>query len=521
MKSSLSPKHNLFDFIPLSISPIHRKFNKTFDPSKLRLLQSFGDRREICSPEDEDYITTLSFDRTGDYLSVGDRSGRLVFFKYVSNNLLENFEEDSVILEKSHNLKYKRISSKDFSSKGSFNPVEFEYLFDFQSHLQEFDYMKSEEIDQKINFIKWMHNNGPQLNVISANSKTIKLWKISSKISKKASLVLNSIRGVTKTSSKVWMDASYKNNFMESSIRNNIDTSVKGMEKSSIGSESEQLFKPSLKQEFFKLHKYAINSISLTQNDEFMLTSDDLKIYLWSLTNPNTPYNIINKTPFDMVDLSEVITCSSLSKKNDNLFLFGTSTGAINLGDMRIAGVCDRKCTQFKSKKIKNKETAFFTDILASISSCEFNPDENHIIGRDYLNLKIWDVRNTKEPLLTIPLQNEIKNHLCKLYENDGIFDKFKVSVNKNWEMAVSGMYNDSFHVLNLKTAENHQINILNNDEINVQKLLIGEDATGNGNDNVKNPKINFNNKILQCEFHPKKNCFALACLNCLYIFGA
>ena len=507
------------DFLPMTISPIHRTFKKTFDPSELRLLQSFGDRREKCSTEDEDYITALSFDRTGDYLSVGDRAGRLVFFKYVSNNPYDMFEEDSVI-DKPHNLKYKRISTKDFSPK-SLNPLEFEYLFDFQSHVKEFDYMKSEEIDQKISFIKWMHNNGPQLNVISSNNKTIKLWKITPKTNKKPNLILNSIRGTTKATSKVWMDASYKISPMESSSKG--DTSIRGiMEKSSNGSEGEPIYKSSLKQEFFKLHKYAINSISLTQNDEFMLTSDDLKIYLWSLHNPNTPYNIINKTPFDMDDLSEVITCSSLSKRNDNLFLFGTSTGTINLGDMRIRGVCDKNCTQFKSKKMKNKETAFFTDILASISSCEFNPDENHIIGRDYLNIKIWDVRNSKAPLLTIPLQNEIKNHLCKLYENEGIFDKFKVCFSKNWKMAVTGMYNDSFHVLNLKTAENHQINILDNDEIKVQKLLIEGGAVGNeiGNGNVKNTKINLNNKILQCEFHPKKNCFALACLNCLYIFG-
>ena len=466
-------------------SPEH-KIPVDYNAAQYRLLQSFGDRREYCSLDDEDYITALSFDKTGDFLSVGDRAGRLVFFKYVaSNNPYENFEEDSVI-DKPHNLKYKRISSKDFSPKARFNPIEYEYLFDFQSHLKEFDYMKSELIDQKINFINWMNNNGSQMNLVSSNSKSIKLWKVSEKYS----------RRLNKKPSNINMEESFPK----------------------ISVEYEPIYKSTLKQEFFKLHKYSINSISVAKNDEFMLTSDDLKIYLWSLGDPNKPYNIINKTPFDMDELSEVITCSTLSKKNDNVLLFGTSTGSLNLADMRIAGNCDKNCLEFKSKKTKGKEKTFFTDILASISSCQFSPNENLILGREYLDLKVWDIKNTKEPVLTIPLYSEIKNHLCKLYESEGIFDKFKVSISNKTKMALTGVYNDSFHLLNIENGENHQFHICNNDELNVKKLIDGGENIGNGK--TEKVALNLNNKILHSEFHPKKNCFALACLNCLYVFG-
>lgn len=276
-----------------------------------------------------------------------------------------------------------------------------------------------------------------------------------------------------------------------------------------------------MKQEFYKLHKYAINSISLTKNDEFMLTSDDLKINLWSLNNPDKPYNIINRTPFDMDELSEVITCSSLSSKNDNLLLFATSKGMANITDMRIAGVCDKNCLEFKSPKKKEKGTTFFGDILQSISNCVFTPDEEFIVARDYLSLKIWDIKNTKEPVKIYPICNEVKNHLCKLYENEGIFDKFRVSISKRNRMALTGSYNDSFHLIDLNSGSNHQFHIKSDDEVQVRELIGGGKEIENGSStNIKLREFNLKEKIMQLDFHPEKKCFALACMNCLYVFG-
>lgn len=479
-----------------SISPssfTHPRNKNIFEPYNFKLLQSFGDRREICYQEDEDFITSVGFDRTGDYLAVGDRAGRLVSFKYVLSSPYGNFEEDNINMEKSHNLKYKRISSREITSSYIYNPpIEYEYLYDFQSHFKEFDNLKSELIDQKINFIKWMHNNGSQMNLISSNSKTIKLWRISEKAAKKI------------------------NKFSENGSTSN---SPMLQSNSKMWLENETIYKPVLKQEFFKLHKYSINSISIAKNDEFMLTSDDLKIYLWSLNNPNKPYNIIDRTPFDMDELSEVITCSSLNKINDNLCLFATSKGIVNLTDMRIAGVCDKNCVEFKSSKHKEKDTTFFNDILQSISSCEFTGDGDFIVAREYLNLKIWDIKNTKEPIKIIPIFNQVKQYLCKLYENEGIFDRFKVSISKKGRMALTGSYDDRFHLINLNNGENYQFHILNNDEVTFKNLSGGGESLMNGSSiNLKD--FNLNNKVIQTEFHPDKKCFALACLNCLYIFG-
>ncbi|XP_054515991.1 serine/threonine-protein phosphatase 2A 55 kDa regulatory subunit B delta isoform isoform X6 [Pan troglodytes] len=49
----------------------------------------------------------------------------------------------------------------------------------FQSHEPEFDYLKSLEIEEKINKIRWLPQQNAAHFLLSTNDKTIKLWKIS------------------------------------------------------------------------------------------------------------------------------------------------------------------------------------------------------------------------------------------------------------------------------------------------------------------------------------------------------
>lgn len=49
----------------------------------------------------------------------------------------------------------------------------------FQSHEPEFDYLKSLEIEEKINKIRWLRRKNPAHFLLSTNDKTIKLWKVS------------------------------------------------------------------------------------------------------------------------------------------------------------------------------------------------------------------------------------------------------------------------------------------------------------------------------------------------------
>ena len=58
-------------------------------------------------------------------------------------------------------------------------PFEYRYLTEFQSHEPEFDYLKSLEIEEKINKVRWCNPSGGSRMLLSTNDKTIKLWKAS------------------------------------------------------------------------------------------------------------------------------------------------------------------------------------------------------------------------------------------------------------------------------------------------------------------------------------------------------
>ena len=56
--------------------------------------------------------------------------------------------------------------------------AEFSFFAEFQSHTAEFDYLKSAEIEEKINKIAWCQRANDALLLLTTNDRTIKLWKL-------------------------------------------------------------------------------------------------------------------------------------------------------------------------------------------------------------------------------------------------------------------------------------------------------------------------------------------------------
>lgn len=77
----------------------------------------------------------MQFDHTGDYLATGDKGGRVVLF------------------ERNH------------TKKG----CEYRFYGEFQSHEPEFDYLKSLEIEEKINKIKWCRRSNKAHFLLTTN----------------------------------------------------------------------------------------------------------------------------------------------------------------------------------------------------------------------------------------------------------------------------------------------------------------------------------------------------------------
>lgn len=51
------------------------------------------------------------------------------------------------------------------------------------------------------------------------------------------------------------------------------------------------------------------------------------------------------------------------------------------------------------------------------------------LVVRDYLQLKIWDIRNNEKPVFSSSVSKAMMMSLGELYESNHIFDKFDLAV--------------------------------------------------------------------------------------------
>lgn len=108
----------------------------------------------------------MAFSKTGDHLTLGDMAGRLIVFQ---QNTIQK-------------------AKKTYE--------EFNYITEIQSHYKDFDYLKSVDIEERINSIEWLHGSNNSLLMLSTNDKTIKLWKLSNKTIKRCEPFQNK-KGIT------------------------------------------------------------------------------------------------------------------------------------------------------------------------------------------------------------------------------------------------------------------------------------------------------------------------------------
>jgi hypothetical protein len=98
----------------------------TMEPSEcLNLLNmsSLGEP-DPSAISKHDLLSAISFDKRGDFLSVGDRGGRVIIFE----RKVEQGNED------------------------------FDYFTEFQSHTKSFDTLNSSDISEEVTSIEWLNN---------------------------------------------------------------------------------------------------------------------------------------------------------------------------------------------------------------------------------------------------------------------------------------------------------------------------------------------------------------------------
>lgn len=239
-----------------------------------------------------DIISTVEFNHSGELLATGDKGGRVVIFQQEQENKIQ-----------SH-------------SRGEYNVYS-----TFQSHEPEFDYLKSLEIEEKINKIRWLPQKNAAQFLLSTNDKTIKLWKISERDKRPEGYNLKEEDGryrdpTTVTTLRVpvfrpmdlMVEASprrifanahtYHINSISISCNTFVYSSSKGtirlcdMRASALCDRHSKLFEepedPS-NRSFFSEIISSISDVKFSHSGRYMMTRDYLSVKIWDLNMENRP----------------------------------------------------------------------------------------------------------------------------------------------------------------------------------------------------------------------------------------
>ncbi|ELU43424.1 protein phosphatase 2A regulatory B subunit [Rhizoctonia solani AG-1 IA] len=402
-----------------------------------RFAQCFGDKGEVEDITEGQYPSSLGFDNTGDYLATGDKGGRVVLFE--RNN----------------------------QKRG----CEYKFYTEFQSHEPEFDYLKSLEIEEKINRIKWCKRQNAAHFLLSTNDKTIKLWKVHEKTIKQVS----------------------ESNLHNGQRATPPPTTAAGLKlpRMTMG---DAVVAAIPRKVYANAHAYHINSISINSDGETYISADDLSSRR-SSRRPNS------------IQSTAIPSCTRVPREQSS------------------SPICATKHYAMDMQKFEEEEDpsnrSFFSEIISSISDVKFSRDGRYILSRDYLSLKIWDMNMDRRPVKTINIHDHLRGKLCDLYENDCIFDKFECSFSGDGSQVMTGSYHNYFRIYDVDG--NNDV-LLQADKSAFRANRIGGARTpvrGPGRQGMNVETIDFNKKILHGSWHPRENTIAIAATNNLFLYSA
>lgn len=466
----------------------------------MRFFQVFGEEQAdgagVEDIQEADLLSALDFDESGDYLATGDRGGRIVVFERGAADQAGSTSDQP------------QMNGNGGSRAAS--SAQYRFLTEFQSHEPEFDYLKSLEIEEKINAIRWCRGTMGCKMLLSTNDKTIKLWKIYGK--------------KIKTVSNMNLEPGARNGCVRSAAAASPGRSpTRRIDNLRLPhmSTCERVVTACPKRTFSNAHAYHINSIALNSDGESFISCDDLRLNLWNLHISNACFNIVDVKPPNMESLSEVITSADFHPTHCQTFLYSSSRGCVRLGDMRAAALCNHYQMKVFEEPEQPCNKSFFSEITSSIANARFSRDGRYIVTRDYMSVRVWDVNMEARPLKTFHVHEHLRPKLCDLYEKDSIFDKFEACFSHDGQSVLTGSYQNSFHLLS--TDGRHEEMVLEASRTPQRRRQSSagrlRGALGGGG-NTPDPN-DFSRRILHAAFHPHQNIIAVAATSTLYIFRA
>lgn len=514
-----------------------------------RYCQVFGDSCDPLSISKTDYISSLAFSNSGRHIAVGDCKGRIIIFQCINPD-----------------------APPKRTRNGTLHPsIEYDFMLEFQSHVAEYDYMRSLDVQARITSINFLTPLSKHLHFLSANDKDIKLWRIKDtagsacpgsdtyiwdgfnkdrNIDNIDDVVFPS--KVPKTHLANSLSSNLASNPMPECILNNQTnepadppveepcTTTMGSVANGFNSSIDDLFIDSypnntdtgsldsvtstvtiaVRKNFTHASNYHINSVCMAPGSEQFVISDDLTIAQWWVEDNTVAHMLVDLQPHNLSDIVETICSADLDNTTGSLITFGTNYGKVKCIDPRISATCDTTdLVMTKPNPLQIESVKFMSPTI--------------IAARDLLDLCIYDLRNPSQPLSTYAINVNFPSELVQSLYCDPLtlYDNFNMAVDRKGQFIATGSYNSSIQIYNLNgTAMSFKVT---RDAIKQKRPKIrypgysvaARPLLNNGcydlNSFVPVTNINRILGVRHMAYHPHDNVLAVATIGHLFIYAS
>lgn len=468
-------------------------------------MQGTGDQKwrsllSFAAANNGELVTALDFDEDASYIATGNKSGQVNLYKKSEN--------------------------------GTYDPA-----FRFKSHSPALDCLKSLEIEERINSIKFVRGRASGMFVLTTNDKVIKLWRVQKKRSHMSRRMNNSpIRmkeallakagnsplsspgrspspGGTQTTPKPMALGKMAPPALSIGRNREEDqnTTAKKKETKDLKKRDAKMT-ATLKREYGAAHTYHVHSVSINSDCETFISLDSLRVNLWHLQRDAQRFPIIDIKPKDMGGLTEILTSGTFHPDQCNTLMYTTSRGRVCLHDLRSSAICKEPAKNFEITETAYPTKLFFSEVLTSISDAKFTKNGRYVLTRDYLSLKLWDVNMERAPVEVYPVQPSLEAHLSELYQNNALFDRFQCAPSPDGRSFATGSYSHRTVVQEMKAKPI----ALCAPSANAKPLTHVQVVKGVSE---AFSKTNFAKKSLLCAWHPREQVIAVSGLTRLDVF--
>lgn len=451
--------------------------------------QVFGDTCQVEQVQDADMISALKFNADGSFLAAGDRGGRVIIFQ--------------------------RKTQPD----GSTLPVEYEFYTEFSAHQTGFDALRSVQILERVVQLQWLPPIGDQLYLLTCNERMVKIWRISERQAVQVS-----------------------NTNLQRGRRGGDQLMVPRV--AHVGERQPQA---QCRRTFDNVTPWKINSISASVEADRFLIADDLRVSIWSTDSVHEGMEVVALQPPRQDEACEVVTYASFVPGSGSQFVYGTSSGAVQLVDTRVAPT-GHAARSFQNPLVSSQDLPYNTfgaaanqaDIAAGICAVALSAPLHQLVARDFLSCRVWDVRMENRPLQVIPLHPQVRDYCGRFLESDAIFDRFELAFAPGGRSFITGGYTDRFCVYSCRDGGLYSgYNIQATRQVKRRARQVATHLGGRPSpspavgalpvlddgkllaDNLQMDPMEVRRKIQFLDWHPAENVLAIATVSNLYVYAS